>query len=76
LPEAHTEAPTIGSVLLAAVLLKLGSYGMLKFLFVLLPVITKFYMPNILLICLLGMFYIRLQLYANLMLKWLLHTRV
>jgi NADH:ubiquinone oxidoreductase subunit 4 (subunit M) len=60
LPEAHTEAPTIGSVLLAAVLLKLGSYGMLKFLFVLLPVVTKFYMPNILLICLLGMFYISL----------------
>ena len=31
LPEAHTEAPTSGSVLLAAILLKLGIFGFLKY---------------------------------------------
>jgi NADH-quinone oxidoreductase subunit M len=37
LPEAHVEAPTAGSVLLAGVLLKLGSYAFLKFLIFLFP---------------------------------------
>jgi len=60
LPEAHTEAPTIGSVLLAAVLLKLGSYGMFKFLFPFFPHITIFYTPLILLFIFLGMFYVSL----------------
>jgi NADH-quinone oxidoreductase subunit M len=37
LPDAHTEAPTAGSVILAGVLLKLGTYGMLRFSLPLLP---------------------------------------
>ena len=31
LPDAHTEAPTAGSVLLAGVLLKVGAYGLIRF---------------------------------------------
>jgi NADH-quinone oxidoreductase subunit M len=37
LPDAHTEAPTAGSVLLAGVLLKMGTYGFLRFAFPLFP---------------------------------------
>ena len=37
LPEAHVEAPTAGSVILAGVLLKLGTYGFLRFSFPLFP---------------------------------------
>lgn len=38
LPDAHVEAPTGGSVLLAAVLLKMGAYGLIRFAFPLLPI--------------------------------------
>jgi NADH-quinone oxidoreductase subunit M len=41
LPDAHTEAPTAGSVILAGVLLKLGSYGMMRIAFPLFP--ERFY---------------------------------
>jgi NADH-quinone oxidoreductase subunit M len=37
LPDAHTEAPTSGSVILAAVLLKMGTYGLLRFCIAMLP---------------------------------------
>src|SRR5678815_2986546 len=41
LPDAHVEAPTAGSVILAAVLLKMGTYGLLRFAFPLFPVAAR-----------------------------------
>lgn len=45
LPEAHVEAPTVGSVLLAGILLKLGVYGFLRYSLVLFPEASLFYTP-------------------------------
>jgi len=53
LPEAHVEAPTAGSVLLAGILLKMGLYGMYKFLVLLLPAASHFFFP---LVVILGVF--------------------
>ena len=57
LPEAHVEAPTAGSVLLAGILLKLGTYGMLRFLIPIFPNITLFYLPIIYTLCIIGILY-------------------
>ncbi len=43
LPDAHTEAPTPGSMILAGVLLKLGAYGFLRLVLPLYPVESKYY---------------------------------
>ena len=45
LPEAHVEAPTAGSVILAGVLLKLGSYGLIRFSMPLFPAATIYFTP-------------------------------
>ena len=47
LPDAHTAAPTAGSVILAGVLLKLGCYGMLRILLPIFPLQFKFYSLNV-----------------------------
>ena len=47
LPDAHVEAPTAGSVVLAGILLKLGGYGFLRFSLPMLPDATAFFTPLI-----------------------------
>lgn len=47
LPEAHVEAPTAGSVLLAGIMLKLGTYGFLRFSIPLFPYASIYYTPLI-----------------------------
>ena len=57
LPLAHTEAPTAGSVILAGVLLKLGTYGLLRFAVPMLPEATRYFAPGIAGICIIGIIY-------------------
>ncbi|HWK14676.1 MAG TPA: NADH-quinone oxidoreductase subunit M [Rhizobiaceae bacterium] len=45
LPDAHVEAPTAGSVILAAILLKMGGYGFLRFLLPMFPDASLFFQP-------------------------------
>lgn len=47
LPEAHVEAPTAGSVILAGILLKLGTYGFLRFSIPMFPYATMYFTPLI-----------------------------
>ena len=57
LPLAHTEAPTAGSVILAAVLLKLGTYGLFRFVLPMVPVAVVEYAPLIAVISIIGILY-------------------
>lgn len=57
LPEAHVEAPTAGSVILAGILLKLGSYGLIRFSLPLFPKATVFFTPLVLIFCLISIIY-------------------
>lgn len=57
LPEAHVEAPTVGSVLLAGILLKLGVYGFLRYNLTLFPQASFFFSPLIYILSILGIIY-------------------
>jgi NADH-quinone oxidoreductase subunit M len=57
LPDAHVEAPTAGSVILAGVLLKMGTYGFLRFSLPMLPDATRRYAPFVLVLCVVGVIY-------------------
>ena len=57
LPEAHVEAPTAGSVILAGVLLKLGTYGFIRFSLPLFPKASFFFTPLVYTIAVLGIIY-------------------
>lgn len=57
LPDAHVEAPTAGSVILAAVLLKMGTYGFLRFCIPLFPEATAAAVPVFALLAVIGIIY-------------------
>lgn len=57
LPDAHTEAPTAGSVILAGVLLKMGTYGLLRFNLALFPDQARRWAPVIITLAVIGIIY-------------------
>ncbi|MEZ5305654.1 MAG: NADH-quinone oxidoreductase subunit M [Pyrinomonadaceae bacterium] len=57
LPDAHTEAPTAGSVILAGVLLKMGTYGLMRFNFTLFPEAAREYAPVFIVLAIIGIIY-------------------
>ena len=57
LPDAHVEAPTAGSVVLASVLLKMGTYGFLRFSLPILPEATRHFVPLMAVLCIIGIVY-------------------
>lgn len=57
LPDAHTDAPTAGSVILAAVLLKMGTYGFIRFSLPILPEATRHFVPYVAFLCIVGIVY-------------------
>jgi len=57
LPDAHVEAPTAGSVLLAAILLKMAGYGFIRFSLGLFPSASDYFIPLIFLLSLIAIIY-------------------
>ena len=57
LPDAHTDAPTAGSVILAAVLLKMGTYGFIRFSLPILPDATRAFVPMMVTLSIIGIIY-------------------
>jgi NADH-quinone oxidoreductase subunit M len=69
LPEAHVEAPTVGSVLLAGILLKLGVYGFIRFSLPMFPIASLFFTPFIYSLCVVGVVYTSLAAIRQIDLK-------
>ena len=65
LPDAHVEAPTAGSVILAGILLKMGAYGFLRFSLPMLPVASDFFAPLIFTLSVIAIIYTSLVALAQ-----------
>jgi NADH-quinone oxidoreductase subunit M len=65
LPDAHVEAPTAGSVILAGVLLKMGGYGFLRFSLPMMPLASDFFTPLIFTLSVIAVIYTSLVALAQ-----------
>ncbi len=65
LPDAHTEAPTAGSVILAGVLIKIGAYGMIRFMIPLFPQAAYQFRTAALILGVIGIIYGAIMAYAQ-----------
>jgi NADH-quinone oxidoreductase subunit M len=72
LPDAHTEAPTAGSVILAGVLIKMGAYGFLRFSMPMFPEATAFFIPLLMVLSVIAIIYGALVCFAQKDLKRLI----
>jgi NADH-quinone oxidoreductase subunit M len=57
LPDAHTDAPTAGSVILAAILLKMGTYGFIRLSLPILPEASRYFVPLVAVLAIVGILY-------------------
>src|SRR3954465_6850565 len=57
LPDAHTDAPTAGSVILAAIMLKMGTYGFVRFSLPILPDASRYFVPLVAALSIVGIVY-------------------
>ena len=69
LPDAHTEAPTAGSVILAGLLLKTGAYGLIRFVVPLFPQAAREFTPVVLTLAVIGIVYGAVMAFAQTDLK-------
>jgi len=69
LPDAHVEAPTAGSVILAGVLLKMGAYGFLRFSLPMLPYASDFFAPMVYALSIVAIIYTSLVALAQVDMK-------
>ena len=65
LPDAHVEAPTAGSVMLAAVLLKMGAYGFLRLSIPILPHASMFFTPLVFTLSIIAIVYVSILAFAQ-----------
>ncbi len=65
LPDAHVEAPTAGSVILAGVLLKMGGYGFIRFSVGMLPEATEYFIPFVMTLSIIAIIYTSLVALAQ-----------